>query len=150
MYEKSKREIVISITYIRLPDVLVVGVKKCGTGAIMQQLGIHLQMSCPEYGLEENFAQDLFYNNLSYWVTSMPSATFRTVLSSIYTMNTITNNPMSGCYHIVQISRQKNTIHPEKNRNKSKIGRMPSSFIADRFITHLHSVIIVNFCGQIS
>ena len=65
MYEKSNREIVISITYIRLPDVLVVGVKKCGTGAIMQQLGIHLQMSCPEYGLEENFAQDLFYNNLS-------------------------------------------------------------------------------------
>ena len=64
MYEKSKREIVISITYIRLPDVLVVGVKKCGTGAIMQQLGIHPQMSCPEYGLEENkyFAQDLFYN----------------------------------------------------------------------------------------
>ena len=61
---QSKREIVISITYIRLPDVLVVGVKKCGTGAIMQQLGIHPQMSCPEYGLEENkyFAQDLFYN----------------------------------------------------------------------------------------
>ena len=86
MYEKSKREIVISITYIRLPDVLVVGVKKCGTGAIMQQLGIHPQMSCPEYGLEENkyFAQDLFYNRgLQSYIVSCSRGLHSTLISYI-------------------------------------------------------------------
>ena len=29
----------------KLPSVIVIGVKKCGTGAVMQQLGIHPQVS---------------------------------------------------------------------------------------------------------
>ena len=28
----------------KLPSVIVIGVKKCGTGAVMQQLGIHPQV----------------------------------------------------------------------------------------------------------
>ena len=36
----------------RFPDVLVVGVKKCGTGAIIEQLGIHPQVSSPFYTIQ--------------------------------------------------------------------------------------------------
>ena len=36
----------------RFPDILVVGVKKCGTGAIIEQLGIHPQISAPAYTIQ--------------------------------------------------------------------------------------------------
>ena len=72
---KKVGKILISIIYTRLPNVLVVGVKKCGTGALIHQPGIHPQMSCPKYGQEENmyFAQDLLYNRgiQSYIVSSV-------------------------------------------------------------------------------
>ena len=37
---------------MRFPDILVVGVKKCGTGAIIEQLGIHPQISSPYYTIQ--------------------------------------------------------------------------------------------------
>ena len=47
-----------SQTSVRFPDILVVGVKKCGTGAIIEQLGIHPQVSSPYYTIQVEAARE--------------------------------------------------------------------------------------------
>ena len=38
----------------RLPDVIVAGVKKCGTGALIEILKLHQNIAAPEYEKTEN------------------------------------------------------------------------------------------------
>ena len=38
----------------RLPDVIVAGVKKCGTGALIEILKLHRNIAAPEYERTEN------------------------------------------------------------------------------------------------
>ena len=51
----------------RLPDVIVAGVKKCGTGALIEILKLHQNVAAPEYEKTEN---DLF-DDVS-WARGVP------------------------------------------------------------------------------
>ena len=58
----------------KLPGVLIAGVKKCGTGALIEILKIHPQMAAPSYGkVEVSFWEnsELYKKGIEYYRVSM-------------------------------------------------------------------------------
>ena len=73
---------------MRFPDILVVGVKKCGTGAIIEQLGIHPQISSPYYTIQVEGREERQYRALELYIFRRTSTTVE-IGSTIKDQNTI-------------------------------------------------------------
>ena len=61
----------------RLPDIIVLGVMKCGTGSLIEMLRIHPNITAPDYHHMENrfYGQDEFYSRgEEYFISLMPEA----------------------------------------------------------------------------
>ena len=52
--EDVSRQAEMKVAEQRLPDVIVAGVKKCGTGALIEMLKLHRNVAAPSYGKTEN------------------------------------------------------------------------------------------------
>ena len=57
----------------RLPDVIIAGVKKSGTGALIEMLKLHPSIAAPNYGSTENsfFDDTNWSKGVEYWVSKM-------------------------------------------------------------------------------
>ena len=60
----------------RLPDVIIAGVKKCGTGAVIEILKLHKNIAAPPYDSTENplFGNRGWARGVSYFLSKMPKA----------------------------------------------------------------------------
>ena len=60
----------------RLPDVIVAGVKKCGTGALIEILKLHRNIAAPEYEKTENdlFDDVSWARGIPYFISMMAKA----------------------------------------------------------------------------
>ena len=62
----------------RLPDIIVVGVMKCGTGSLIEMMRLHPNITAPKYSRMENkfYGQDDYYSRgEQYFIDLMPEAT---------------------------------------------------------------------------
>ena len=73
---KESSPLCLKVAERRLPDVIVAGVKKCGTGAVMELLKFHKNIAAPGYGNTENdFFDDFNWaKGVSYFISKMPKA----------------------------------------------------------------------------
>ena len=60
----------------RLPDMIVAGVKKCGTGAVIEILKFHKTIAAPAYESSENdlFDDESWASGVPYFISRMPKA----------------------------------------------------------------------------
>ena len=71
---KNKAEV--KVAKQRLPDVIVAGIKKCGTGAVIEMLKFHKNIAAPEYGNTENnlFDDSNWARGVPYFISKMAKA----------------------------------------------------------------------------
>ena len=74
--ENLSRQTEVKVAKQRLPDVIVAGIKKCGTGAVIEMLKFHKNIAAPDYGKTENnlFDDNKWARGVPYFISKMAKA----------------------------------------------------------------------------